>query len=77
MFGSDPKADFSIHKQFTKKDFETIDKSKEVCSPGYVYTDVFGKKTVYGDGDKALSSDVDYSDIIKRVTEEVTKNLKR
>lgn len=48
MFGNDPKADFSIHKQFTKEDFKTIDKSKEVCKPGYVYTDIFGRSVIYG-----------------------------
>jgi len=77
MFGNDPKADFSIHKQFTKEDFETIDKSKEVCAPGYAYTDVFGRKTVYGSDEKATAPKSDYSDIIQKVTEEVLRQIKR
>ncbi|MCL5069557.1 MAG: class II aldolase/adducin family protein [Actinobacteria bacterium] len=75
MFGNDPKADFSIHKQFTKQDFETINKSKQVCSPGYIYTDVFGRKVVYG-SEKASIFENDYSDMIRRVTEEVIRQLK-
>jgi L-fuculose-phosphate aldolase len=47
MFGNNVKADFSIHKRFTKEDFATIDKSKEVCKPGFVYRDAFGKETIY------------------------------
>ena len=74
MFGNDPKADFSIHKQFTKEDFETIGVSKEVCTPGYVYTDNAGNKIIYGDGKNLSSSD--YSEIVKRVTDEVIKNLR-
>ncbi len=54
MFGNDPKADFSIHKQFTKEDFKTIDMSKEVCSPDYVYTDIYGRSVVYGNIKQAL-----------------------
>jgi len=73
MFGADPKADFSIHKQFTKDDFATIDVSKEVCSSGYMYTDAFGKKTYYRINTKDTYTD--YEEIIRRITEEVVKRL--
>ena len=75
MFGNDPKADFSIHKQFTKEDFATIGVSKEVCPPGYVYTDPYGKQTAYGTENKISKND--YSEIVRSVAEEVIKNLKR
>lgn len=52
MFANNPNADFSIHSLFTKEDFSTIDIVKEVCSPGYIYKDAFGKETVYGKQEK-------------------------
>lgn len=74
MFGDNKKADFSIHKHFTKKDFETIDVSKEVCSPGYIYSNAFGEKSAY----KGIDSDskAGYEEIVKNVIEEVIKQLK-
>lgn len=74
MFGSDQTADFSIHKQFSKKDFETIDVSKEVCNPGYIYSDAFGQKSVYKGEDSDFVSG--YEEVVKKVTEEVVKQLK-
>ncbi len=72
MFGNDPKADFEVHKHFTKEDFKTIEVSKDVCTPGYAYTDVFGRKTVFGSSGPSIGTD--FSDISKRVTEEVLSN---
>jgi L-fuculose-phosphate aldolase len=91
MFGNDPKADFSIHKHFTKEDFRTIDVSKDVCTPGYVYTDAFGKQSVYGSGSGSPSSSASsecasnisgikpeqYKEIIQRVTEAVLNQIKK
>lgn len=48
MFGSDPKADFSIHRHFTREEISSIGHSKEVCTPGFIYRDAFGRETVYG-----------------------------
>lgn len=70
MFGGDPKADFSIHKRFTKEDFASIDESKDVCEPGFVYRDAFGKETVYGNGKVDANQDM-----ITKITEEVLKKL--
>lgn len=78
MFGNDPKADFSIHKQFTKEDFYTIDQTKEICDPGFVYKDAFGNETVYkgGDSSKQKSSGTNsQSSLIDKITEEVLKKL--
>lgn len=74
MFGNDPKADFNVHMQFTKEDFKTIDVSKEVCAPGYVYKGATGEKTVYDSSKEASLND--NQEIIKRVTEEVIRKLK-
>ncbi len=90
MFGNDPEADLGIHKHFTKEDFKTIDVSKDVCTPGYLYTDAFGKQAVYGNGNSSqeansseyfssgdgLSQDK-YREIIQRVTEAVLNQLKK
>jgi L-fuculose-phosphate aldolase len=73
MFGSNPDADFSIHQHFTKEDFSTIDVSKEVCAPGYVYEDAFGKRTVY----KKEDSQKSHEDLVKKVTEEVLKSINK
>jgi L-fuculose-phosphate aldolase len=75
MFGNDPNADFEVRKHFTKDDFKTIEVSKDVCTPGYAYTDVFGRKTVFGSSGASIGTD--YSDIAKRVTEEVLRQLKK
>jgi len=75
MFGNNPKADFEVRKHFTKDDFKTIEVSKDVCTPGYVYTDVFGRQTTYGSSGASIGTDL--SDITKRVTEEVLKQLKK
>lgn len=70
MFGGNPKADFSIHKTFTKKDFASINESKDVCEPGFVYRDAFGKETVYGNG-KADNN----QGMINKITDEVLRKL--
>ncbi len=75
MFGDDPTADLSIQKHFTKEDFYSIDKSKEVCTPGYVYRDASGKETVYGNGSKA-DNNGSQSSLIDKITEEVLNKLK-
>jgi len=74
MFGNDPRADFNVHMQFTKEDFKTINVSKEVCTPGYVYTGATGEKSVYG-GSKEISRN-DHQEITKMITEEVIRRLK-
>ncbi len=75
MFGSDPKADFSVHKQFTKEDFETIDKTKEICDTGFVYRDAFGKETVYNSQAKKDTERSSQGSLIDKITEEVLKKL--
>lgn len=70
MFGNDPKADFSIHRRFTKEEIASIETSKDVCSPGFVYRDAFGNETEYGDSQKD-----DKRETIKKITEEVLKKL--
>jgi hypothetical protein len=75
MFGNNPKADFEVHKHFTKEDFKTIEVSKDVCTPGYAYKDVFGRQTVFGSSGPSIGTD--FSDITKRVTEEVLRQLKQ
>jgi ribulose-5-phosphate 4-epimerase/fuculose-1-phosphate aldolase len=79
MFGNDATADFSIHKQFTKEDFITIDQSKEVCTPGFVYRDAFGKEAIYKSEEKENSKTGNpvISSIIGRITEEVLNQLKK
>jgi len=72
MFGGNPQADFSIHQHFTKQDFATIDKSKEVCSPGYVYEDAFGRETVYGKKDNSVTEG-----LVEKITQEVLKQIER
>ena len=74
MFGNDPKADFSIHKQFTKEDFAMIDVTREVCQPGQIYTGPDGKKIAYKNESALLGND--YEGIVRRVTDEVLNNLK-
>jgi len=79
MFGNDPKADFNVHEQFTKEDFATIDMSKEVCDPGFVYKDAAGKETVYKSASEnpSRADEEPVSSIINRVTEEVMKQIKK
>jgi len=84
MFGNDPRADFKVQKQFTKDDFKTTEVSKEVCQPGYVYTDIFGRSTVYGGegkktakGPSAASGSRSQQDMVSKITEEVLKKLGR
>ncbi|MFC2144781.1 class II aldolase/adducin family protein [Actinomycetota bacterium] len=75
MFGNDPKADFSVHKQFTKEDFYTIDQTKEICDPGFVYRDAFGKETIYNSQEKKETDYKSQSSLIDKITEEVLKKL--
>jgi len=82
MFGNDPKADFSIHKKFTKEDFATIDVSKEVCVPGFVYKDAFGRETVYAGtqqkkDDKEKTDSLISQSVITKIVEEVARQLKK
>jgi L-fuculose-phosphate aldolase len=70
MFGNDPKADFSIHRRFTREEIASIEESKDVCPTGFVYRDAYGKETVYGNG-KADSS----HEMIQKITEEVLKKI--
>jgi L-fuculose-phosphate aldolase len=74
MFTNNPKADFSIHIPFTKEDFSTIDVVKEVCSPGYVYEDAFGRETVYGgqEGQTTINQSIN-----NKITDEVLNQLKK
>ena len=69
MFGNDPKADFSIHRRFTKEEIASINESKDVCETGFVYRDAFGNETVYGNGQASNS------DMVQKITEEVLKKL--
>jgi len=75
MFGNDPKADFSVHQQFTKEDFYTIDQTKEICDPGFVYKDAFGKETVYGSKPKKEADKKSQSSLVDKITEEVLRKL--
>jgi L-fuculose-phosphate aldolase len=82
MFGNDPKADFSIHRHFTKEDFATIDVSKEVCVPGFVYRDVFGRETVYDttqkkSDNKEKAGTLVSQSVIAKIAEEVVRQLKK
>ena len=84
MFGNNPKADLSIHKEFTKEEFATMNIFKEVCKPGYIYTDPFGNEAVYKgfqesnkDEDKKLKFDgKNYKKIVETVTKSVLEKLK-
>lgn len=75
MFGNDPKADLTVHKYFTKEDFATIEKSKEVCNLGYLYKDVFGKETFYQGGNNNFDTD-NTRIIIDSIVNEVLQKLK-
>lgn len=78
MFGNNPQADFEVHEQFTKEDFATIDMSKEVCEPGFVYRDASGQETVYNvKSNTPQQNDEAISSVINRVTEEVLKQIKK
>ncbi len=46
MFGNESNADFSIKRRFSKEEIASIEYSKDVCNPGFVYRDAFGKETV-------------------------------
>jgi len=75
MFGGNPDADFSIHRRFTKEEIASIDVSKEVCIPGYVYKGALGDITTY---DGRQSGDFKFSkDIVEEITEKVMKQLKK
>ena len=74
MFGSEPKADFSIHRRFSKEEISSIEESKDVCTPGFVYRDAFGQETVY-DG-RMAGDNGPQKKLIDRITEEVLKKIK-
>lgn len=80
MFGNNPQADMSIHKSFTKEDFKTINISKEVCKPGYVYTDAFGKSVTYqnpSDTYRSIPEPRGDNDLINKIAEAVLDKLKK
>ena len=55
---------------------EFIDKVKEVCTPGYVYKDAYGRETEYkGAGSSQVSKSNDRN-MIEEITQEVLKQLK-
>jgi ribulose-5-phosphate 4-epimerase/fuculose-1-phosphate aldolase len=49
MFGNNSKADFSIHKELTKEERDSIEDVKEVCKDGFCYRDASGNMTTYGE----------------------------
>jgi L-fuculose-phosphate aldolase len=74
MFGNDPKADFSIHQRVSKEDVASISITKPVCEPGYKYKDAFGNSTTFkNDSPGNINAD---PDLIKKITEEVLRQLK-
>jgi L-fuculose-phosphate aldolase len=74
MFGNNKDADFTVHAKFTKEDFATVNMTKEVCQPGYVYKDAFGNLTTYGNpGIKDASSD---PNLVEKITQEVLNKLR-
>jgi len=75
LFGGDPRADFSIHKKFTKEDFKEIDQVKEICDPGFVYNDAFGKETVYG-GSERIDQDESKNELIDKITKEFLRKYR-
>lgn len=82
MFGSNPKADFSIHHDISREEISTIAQSKEVCSSGLRYRDAFGRETTYqskGDGQifsEKRNTEIS-EDMISKITDEVLKKIKR
>lgn len=75
MFENNPEADFSIHKELTTEERESIEETKEVCKPGFTYSDVFGKETTYdGRLSEVISDDQSF---VGKITEEVLKQLKK
>jgi L-fuculose-phosphate aldolase len=75
MFGNDPDADFEIKKTFTKEEDASVEEVKEVCKPGAKYIDAFGREAVYG-SDPGLSS-INNGALIKKITEEVMRQIKK
>ena len=75
MFGNDPDADFEIKKKFTKEEDASVEEVKEVCKPGTKYFDAFGNETVYDSGQGISSSN--NGALIKKITEEVIKKIKK
>ncbi len=71
MFSGDPKADFSIHRRFSKEEIASIEESKDVCETGFVYRDAFGKDTIYDNGKVDTNQN-----LIAKITEEVIKKIK-
>ena len=75
MFENNLNADFSIHKELITEERNSIEETKEVCSPGFIYVDASGRKTTY---DGRQSEKVgDNQNITKKITEEVLKELKK
>lgn len=75
MFGGNPEADFSIHRRFTKEEIASIDISKEVCRPGYVYKDAFGNITTYN-GREFSEFEFD-KNLVEEITKGVLEELKK
>jgi len=72
---NDPKADFSIHKRFTKEEIASINESKDVCEPGFVYNDLFGNKTIYGITEK-INQDDSRNELVDKITEEILRKYR-
>ena len=75
MFSGNPDADFSIHRHFTKEEIASIDATKEVCSPGYVYRGAFGDVSTYN-GRQSGDSKFD-KNLVEEITEKIIKQLKK
>lgn len=75
MFGGNPRADFSIHRRFTKEEIASIDMSKEVCRPGYVYKGASGDITTYN-GRQTGEFEFDRN-LVEDITEKVIRELKK
>lgn len=78
MFEGNPKADFNIHKKFTKEDIESIEKPKEVCKPGFQYKDSSGNIVTYNNKQSIDSKQVNIApNIIDTITKEIIDNIKK
>jgi L-fuculose-phosphate aldolase len=75
MFSGNPDADFSIHRHFTKEEIASIDATKEVCKPGYVYRGAFGDVATYN-GRQSGDSKFD-KNLVEEITEKIIKQLKK
>jgi len=75
MFGNEPNADFSIKRRFSKEEIASIEHSKDVCDPGFVYRDAFGEETVYKSEANTGTDNKSQSSLIDKITEEVLKKL--